>query len=107
MGEQTNTENAGSDFTNMSPADFRKRIRGKAMRALDAALEKDEKGILALKVMQGIGEFESAKQAVVINNFVSRVPADWAARYVGGGSTVPEERQLEAGSVKEIGDGKQ
>ena len=81
----------------LAPGDFRKLIRARAMASLYRNVVNDPKGTLAFKVMQGIGEFESAKQAVVINNFVSRVPAEWADRYVGSG-TVPEERQITEGS---------
>lgn len=78
----------------LSPGDFRNLIRKRAMVSLAKNVLNDPHGNLSLKVMVGIGEFEAAKQAIVINNFVNRVPAGWQQRYVGAGSTVPEERQL-------------
>lgn len=88
----------------LSPAQYRKLIRSKAMVSLLRNVVTDKKGTLSLKVMQGIGEFEAAKRAVIVNNFVSKVPAEWAARYVGSGSAVAEEDRL-LSSGKETGDG--
>lgn len=85
MSEQFTDEQIAA----MSPGDFRKVVRSAAMVSLLKNVRTDDKGTLSLKVMQGIGEFEQAKQAIVINNFVSRVPADWAQRYVGS-SDVPQ-----------------
>lgn len=72
-----------------NPEIFRKKIRRKAVKAIEAGLdcERDpyRQAGVGVQVMKGIGEFatESHSSSVRVNVLLNSVPNEWKNRYIG------------------------